>query len=84
MHRNRATVQLDTELRNRRSKYITRQEIAKLFKDVYSSIGKAFLLDFVPKTLEKLRIDLGKCDEKILIINKTGIYILGQQNDVRN
>ena len=83
---NRATVQLETELRNRRSKYITRQEIAKLPQDVpvYSSVGKAFLLDSVPTTLEKLRSELGKCDEKVLLIKKTGIYILGQQDEVRN
>lgn len=81
----RATVQLETELRNRRQKFITRQEIAKLPADVpvYNTVGKAFVLDSVPATVEKLRADLGKSDEKILAIKKTGVYILGQQDDVR-
>lgn len=82
----RATIQLESELRNRRQKFITRQEISKLSPDVpvYNTVGKAFILDSVPSTVEKLRNDLGKSDEKILSIKKTGVYILGKQDDIRN
>lgn len=79
------TMQLEHELQTRRTKYITRHEVAKLNPStpVYQSVGKAFILDTVPNTLATLRADLGKEDKAILTIKKTGIYITAQQDQVK-
>lgn len=77
--------QLEAELVNRRTKFITRKEVMTYSEEVpiYRTVGKAFILDTVKNTEESLRQDLGKSDQKILQIKKTGIYIMGQQDGVR-
>ena len=82
---NKLTAQLEVELRNRRTKFITRREISQLNEDakVYQSVGKAFLLETVPETVRQLREDLGKSDQRVLKLKQTGIYIVGQRDDVR-
>lgn len=81
---NKVSAQLDAELRARRSKYLTRKEIKQLSPEipVYKSVGKAFILDTVPQTIEYLRSELGKSDQRVLNIKKAGIYILSQQEQV--
>lgn len=77
--------QLEAELVNRRSKFITRKEVMTYNEDVpiYRTVGKAFVLDTVKATEDALRQDLAKCDQKILQIKRTGVYIMGQQDGVR-
>ena len=77
--------QLEAELVNRRSKFITRKEVMTYNEDVpiYRTVGKAFILDTVKATEDSLRQDLAKCDQKILQIKRTGVYIMGQQDGVR-
>jgi chaperonin cofactor prefoldin len=80
----KVTAQLEIELTVRRSKWVTRKEISNLGADVpvYKIVGKAFLLDDVPSTVASLRAELGKSDQRILQLKKTGIYIVGQQDEV--
>ncbi|EAY03722.1 hypothetical protein TVAG_473460 [Trichomonas vaginalis G3] len=79
------TAQLGRELQTRRTKYITRHEVAKLNPStpVYLSVGKAFVLDNVPNTLATLRADLAKQDKSILTIKKAGIHIADQQTQIK-
>ncbi|OHT10476.1 Prefoldin subunit 1 [Tritrichomonas foetus] len=81
----RLTAQLEGELKSRRTKFITRREISTYSNDVpvYSQLGNAFLLSDVPTLVSQIRKDLGKSDEKVLKIKQTGIYIVGQREDVR-
>lgn len=81
----KVTAQLESELVNRRSKYITRKEVSQYGDDVpvYRTVGKAFILDTTRNTEESLRQDLAKSDQKILKIKQTGVYIVGQQDGVR-
>lgn len=79
------SAQLDLELRQRRTKYITRNEVSKLDASVpvYQACGKAFILDTVPNTLKTLRQNLAQADKNILTIKKTGIYIQAQRDAVK-
>ncbi|EAY19965.1 hypothetical protein TVAG_402190 [Trichomonas vaginalis G3] len=79
------SAQLELELRQRRTKYLTRHEISKLNPSVpvYQSCGKAFILDTVPNTLTTLRSDLAQADKHILMIKKTGIHIQAQQAQIK-
>ena len=79
------SAQLDHELRSRRSKYLTRKELQKLNPSttVYSSCGKAFIIETVPSMEAKLKSDLGTADKTILTIKKTGIYVQGQQDQIK-
>lgn len=83
---NKLSAQLDLELRQRRTKYITRHEISKISPSVpvYQACGKAFILDSVPNTLATLRQGLGQADKNILMIKKTGIYIQAQQDAIKS
>jgi chaperonin cofactor prefoldin len=76
--------QLEAELSARRAKWLTRKEISNLGASVpvYKAVGKAFLLDDVPSTVASLRAELGKADQRILQLKKTGIFIVGQQQEV--
>jgi chaperonin cofactor prefoldin len=76
--------QLESELGARRAKWLTRKEISNLgaTQPVYKAVGKAFLLDDVASTVASLRAELGKADQRILQLKKTGIFIVGQQQDV--
>lgn len=83
---NKVTAQLDVELRNRRTKFITRREISSYPENtrVFQSVGKAFVLDTAPHICETLREDLKKSDDKILKIKKTGIFIVSQRDETNN
>ena len=79
------TAQLEHELRSRRSRYLTRKEIQKLNPNtpVYSACGKAFLLETVPSMEAQLKAGLALSDKTILTIKKTGIYVRGQQDQIK-
>ena len=79
------SAQLEHELIQRRTKYLTRHEVQKLNPEakVYQGIGKAFILETVPNQLQNLRNDLAASDKTVLTIKKTGIYIQNQQDQIK-
>ena len=81
----KASAQLDSELRQRRSKFITRHEIQQLASDtpVYRSLGKAFIKGTVQDTVESLRNELGTSDKRIQQIKMQGVYVVLQRDQVR-
>lgn len=81
----KVTGQLEAELNNRRSKFITRRELMGLSDEVpiYRTTGKAFLLNSVAAESATLRQELAKIDERILQFKKLVVYFIGQQDGVR-
>jgi chaperonin cofactor prefoldin len=81
----KVTAQLEAELASRRAKFVTRKEVFNLGTDVlvYKTVGKAFIRDSVKATADQLRAELGRSDDRILKIKKTGIYIVGERDAVR-
>jgi chaperonin cofactor prefoldin len=81
----KVTAQLEAELGARRAKFITRKEVLNLGADVmvYKTVGKAFILDTVKGTADQLRAELARSDDRVLKIKRTGIYIVGEREVVR-
>lgn len=82
----KVTAQLERELRNRRTKFITRREVSSYTDNtpIYRSVGKAFILSSKAETVDALRNDLGESDQKVLKLKQTGIFIVGQRDDTQN
>jgi chaperonin cofactor prefoldin len=81
----KVTAQLEAELASRRAKFVTRKEVLNLGTDVlvYKTVGKAFIRDSVKATADQLPVELARSDDRILKIKKTGIYIVGERDAVR-